>query len=481
MSKYQPTIGIEIHVQLATRSKLFAAVNNDAREAAPNSLVSEICYGLPGVLPVLNEQAVELAIKAGLALKAEIAEFSKFDRKHYYYPDLPKGYQITQYDQPIVGKGSVDIRVDDTTKTIGITRAHLEEDAGKLIHPVGKDYSQVDLNRAGTPLLEIVSEPDITSAKEAKAFVKEIYLLMKFARVSDVDLYYGNMRFDVNISLAKPDAKDLGTRAEIKNLNSFKSVERAVEHEIKRQTELLDKGQKVVQETRGWDDAKQKTIAQRSKEEAHDYRYFPDPDLPPVTIDQQQIDNAKTSSGQSLASIRDRLATLGFNSSDVESFLTIDEFIPEAELDSYSTLINVINDDQQARFAANWVINSSNMEDGSNDRISYIPSPKQVKAVHKLYIDKSLSSNNAYQLLSLLKDDQDPKQVADEAGLMQMSDTSQLEKVIDKVLTNNPKAVEDISKGEQKAIGFLVGQVMKESKGKANPAVVQEIIKSKLE
>src|SRR5580704_17366493 len=289
--QYTVTIGIECHVQFKTKTKLFSGADNDAREASPNTLVNHIDFGLPGALPVLNKEAVRLACIAAFALGSEPQKFSKFDRKHYFYPDLPMGYQITQYDQPIIIGGSVVINVDNTLKTIGITRAHLEADAGKSIHPTGKDYSLVDLNRAGTPLLEIVSEPDMHSAAEAKAFAKELYLRMKYADVSYADLYYGNMRFDVNVSVSQTD--ELATRSDTKNLNSFRSVEKAVEFEVNRQIELLEKGQKIVQESRGWDDAKQKTFSQRSKEEAHDYRYMPDPDLPPIVITDEYVAKIK--------------------------------------------------------------------------------------------------------------------------------------------------------------------------------------------
>ncbi len=276
---YTPTIGIECHVQFKTATKLFAAVGNDAREAAPNTLVSHLCFGLPGALPVLNREAVHLGMRAAFALGTVPQKFSKFDRKHYFYPDLPLGYQITQFDEPIILGGEVVIEIEGKRKTVRLTRAHIEADAGKSTHPTGKDYSLVDLNRAGTPLLEIVSEPDMHTAAEAKAYAQELWLLMRYADVSEANLYYGNMRFDVNVSVSK-DPKKLGTRSETKNLNSFKSVEKAVEYEINRQIELLEKGEKIAQETRGWDDAKQKTISQRTKEDAHDYRYFPDPDLP---------------------------------------------------------------------------------------------------------------------------------------------------------------------------------------------------------
>src|SRR3954467_10879181 len=286
--QYRPTIGIECHVQLKTKTKLFSAVGNDAREAPPNTLVNHIDFGLPGALPVLNREAIHLASRAAFALGSKPQPYSKFDRKHYFYPDLPMGYQISQYDEPIVLGGHVDIEVDGEKKKIGITRAHLEADAGKSVHPAGKDYSLVDLNRAGTPLLEIVSEPDMHTAAEAKAYAHELYLRMRYADVSDANLYYGNMRFDVNVSVSKTG--ELGTRSETKNLNSFRSVEKAVDYEITRQIELLEKGQPVVQETRGWDDAKQRTFSQRSKEEAHDYRYFPEPDIPPIELSDEYIE-----------------------------------------------------------------------------------------------------------------------------------------------------------------------------------------------
>ena len=285
---YEMTIGIECHVQLATKTKLFSRADNDARDKQPNTCVSIIDYGLPGMLPILNKQAINLAIKAGKALNAKVANVSRFDRKHYFYPDLPKGYQTTQMYQPIILAGHVDAPLEDgSTVRVHIHHAHLEEDAGKLSH--FGDHSLVDLNRAGTPLIEIVSEPDIHSAAGARAYATELYRLMTYAGVTHGDLYHGNMRFDVNISVAKKGASELGKRAEVKNLNSFRSVERAAEYEFKRQVDLLESGQTVVQETRGWDDDKQITTSQRSKEDAQDYRYMPDADIPPVVLSDEEI------------------------------------------------------------------------------------------------------------------------------------------------------------------------------------------------
>jgi len=308
-AKYTATIGIECHVQLKTQTKLFAAVGNDAREAPPNTLVSHICFGMPGALPVLNQEAVHLAVKAAFALGTEPQRFSKFDRKHYFYPDLPKGYQISQFDEPIIDKGAITLDVNGVSHTIGITRAHMEEDAGKSTHPAGQDYSLVDLNRAGTPLLEIVSEPDMHTSAEAKAYAHELYLRMRYADVSEANLYYGNMRFDVNVSVSMTD--ELGTRSETKNLNSFRSVEKAVDYEINRQIERLESGERIVQETRGWDDDKLSTFSQRSKENADNYRYMPDPDLPPIVLSEEYIASVKAEMPIMPDEWRERLSSLG--------------------------------------------------------------------------------------------------------------------------------------------------------------------------
>ncbi|HSX43676.1 MAG TPA: Asp-tRNA(Asn)/Glu-tRNA(Gln) amidotransferase subunit GatB [Candidatus Saccharimonadales bacterium] len=481
---YQATIGIECHVQLSTRTKLFAAVGNDAREAEPNTLISYICLGMPGALPVLNEKVVELASRAAFALGTKPEHFSKFDRKHYFYPDLPKGYQITQFEQPIVAKGEVEIVVDGQTKTIGITRAHLEEDAGKSTHPIGKDYSLVDLNRAGTPLLEIVSEPDMHTAAEAKAYARELYLLAKFAGISDADLYHGNMRFDVNVSVSKDPAK-LGTRSETKNLNSFKSVEKAVEYEVKRQTELLEKGGTVVQETRGWDDAKQKTFSQRGKEEAHDYRYMPEPDVPPVVLTKEYIEAIEAEMPVLPPEWRKRLASLGLGGSYVDTLL---EAEVDDELTSYLGLIEEnLKDKDFCKSLANWFVNieipmrrdgkvSSELKDGVRNNL--------YEALHKLVKTGSLSATNAKALLTNLLEagiaPENMEKYAEEQGLIQVSNEGEIIKIVEQVIKENPQAAEDIKNGEMKAIGFLVGQVMRKSQGKANPGLAQELIKKQL-
>jgi len=475
-AKYKVTIGIECHVQLKTRTKLFSAVNNDAREATPNTLISHIDLGMPGALPVLNEEAINLAMKAAFALNTKPQHFSKFDRKHYFYPDLPKGYQITQYDQPIVVGGFVDINVNGQPKQVNITRAHLEEDAGKTTHPTGADYSLVDLNRAGTPLLEIVSEPDMHSSAEAKAYVRELWLLMRYADVSDADLYHGNMRFDVNVSVSKNE--QLGTRTETKNLNSFRSVEKAIEYETERQIELLEKGQSIAQETRGWDDAKQKTFSQRGKEEAHDYRYFPEPDLPPVVLSSQQVDKVQKNMTALPGSIRNRLQTFQLDSASIETLL--DE-IPAGQL--IIQLIDQKVKPELIKKIANWLVGDvqAQVSSGELGWEDLKLEPHYLIKLAELVNDNKVSSSGAkVVLLEMLASGGDPAAIAKTKSVLQLSDESELTKIVAQVIKDNPKPVEDVRKGEMKAIGFLVGQIMKESKGQANPGLAQKLIKEQL-
>lgn len=479
MSDYKTTIGIECHVQLKTKTKLFSAVGNDAREAPPNTLISHIDLGMPGALPVLNEKAVELGMRAAFALNTEPQAFSKFDRKHYFYPDLPMGYQITQFYNPIIKDGAVHITVDGKPKTVRIHEAHLEADAGKSTHPAGKDYSLVDLNRAGTPLLEIVSEPDMHSSLEAKTYAKELWLLMRYAGVSDASLYYGNMRFDVNVSVSKTDK--LGTRTETKNLNSFKSVEKAIEYEVKRQTELLEKGIPIKQETLGWDEAKQKTYSMRSKEEAHDYRYMPEPDVPPIELTEAMIKPVRDSMPTMPGEWRKRLAGLGMDLSQTDTLL-------EAESDvSYLGIIeDSLADAELAKATANWMVNVEiPLRREKPDLIVAKTRAKLYQKVYQLVKANKLSSTNAKALLTLLFESKEPiddvEAFAEKHNLIQVSDTGAIEKIVAAVLVANPAAAADVKNGEMKAIGFLVGQVMKESKGQANPQLAQQLIKKQLQ
>lgn len=483
---YKPTIGIECHVQLKTASKLFAPVDNDAREAKPNTHISHICLGMPGALPVLNEAAVTLACKAAIALGTEAQSRSTFDRKHYFYPDLPKGYQITQQAAPIIIGGFVQI-VDDEgkPKKVAIERAHLEEDAGKNTHPEVGDFSLVDLNRAGTPLLEIVSKPEIKSAQEARNYAHELYLLMRYAGVSDADLYHGNMRFDVNVSVSQTD--QLGTRTETKNLNSFRSVEKAVSYEIERQTALLEKGQAITQETRGWNEAKQKTVSQRSKEEAHDYRYFPEPDLPPIVLERAFLSSIKQKTPRMPDDYRIELSKLEIKPEHAA-------IIIEAELDDenvsylHSLLSESVKTDTVSRIA-NLMVQVEIPQRREIEKTEVpVLSPERRTEIYKTVVallqKGSLSSTNAKGLLQdLLFSGAEPKNIAvyaEQQGYIQMSDTKQLEQIIDGVIKQNQQAADDVRAGEHKAIGYLVGCVMKESRGQANPGVVKDLLTKKL-
>jgi aspartyl-tRNA(Asn)/glutamyl-tRNA(Gln) amidotransferase subunit B len=474
--KYETIIGIECHVQLKTKTKLFCACDNDARDKAPNTTVCPICMGFPGTLPVLNEQAVKLALRLGLALNGAIPNHTKFDRKNYFYPDLPSGYQISQFDEPIIGKGQVEVPVDSKLVKVGITRAHLEADAGKLTHPDGADYSLVDLNRSGTPLVEIVSEPDIRTAAQAKAYAQELYNIVRYADVSDANLYYGNMRFDVNVSLRPEGQKEFGTRTETKNLNSFKAVERAVEYEVKRQTEVLEKGDKVVQETRGWDDVKQRTFSQRSKEEAHDYRYFPEPDLPPVEITKAMLDEAKASLGHLPADMRNKLEASGVNPVVANTLVN--------QLDVISRHMDIFEQPQDhAQRMANWLggeVMAITAEDF--DWHTYKLTTKNLHKLSLLVSEGKLSQTAAKELLATLTtEEHDPLKLAQEKKLIQVSDAGELAALVKQVLGANAESVADYKAGKQQAFGFLVGQVMKVSKGQANPQMVNELIQKELE
>lgn len=471
MEEYKMTIGIECHVQLNTKTKLFSGVDNDATDKEPNSCVSPIDYALPGMLPVLNKAAVKKAVRAGLAMNCKINLTSRFDRKHYYYPDLPKGYQITQMYQPIIGAGAVHLPDGSTVK---IEHAHLEEDAGKLTH--FGSYSLVDLNRAGTPLIEIVSMPDIHSAAQARMYCEELHHLMIYADVSDGDLYQGNMRFDVNISVSKTD--ELGTRAEIKNLNSFRSVEKAVEYEFARQTALLEKGEKVKQETRGWNDASGKTAPQRSKEEAQDYRYMPEPDVPPVVLTQEFVDKIEHEMPMMPDEYRTRFDSLNLDASEREAIL------------NYPILAKRLTEVCEKNVAlaprvAHW-FSGILMAEENVDKDYSLATAAELLELSEMVEKKELSSTAGKEIFLEMYDRKNtsktPHQLAKEMNLLQENDEEALEKIINEVLAapECAKAAEDVRNGEMKAIGFLVGQVMKKSKGKANPATVNELIKAKL-
>ena len=503
--KYIPTIGVECHVQLCTKTKLFSEVDNDARGKEPNSCVSPVDYALPGMLPRLNGEAIRLAILAGRAMNCEINAYSRFDRKHYFYPDSPKGYQITQFYHPIIGAGYVEL--PSGTK-IRIEHAHLEGDAGKLTH--FDTYSLVDLNRVDTPLIEIVSMPDIHSAKDAHDYCKELWRLMCFAGVTYGDLYNGNMRFDINTSVAPEGTSELGTRTEVKNLNSFKSVERAVEYEIKRQSKLLEAGEKVKQETRGWNDAKGETTSQRSKEEAKDYRYMPEPDIPPIHLSAEFIETESAKLPLMPADYRkifgeiipnDTLEVLLDYPSLMESLgqLTQSEIRFSGRSGGYDRggegseprddgseeprpRENVF----RLRLAANLFASVLLAEQKSAEYLNDLPSTKDLAELAEMNEKKELSSTATKEVFLRLFDPQmkgrGAKQIAKELGLIQENDLGALEAIVDTVLAKpeTKQAQEDFKAGSEKVLGFLVGQVMKESHGKANPSVVQEILRKRL-
>ncbi len=470
MTKYIPTIGIECHVQLSTKTKLFSEVDNDARGKEPNSCVSPVDYALPGMLPRLNGEAIKYAILAGKAMNCKINAYSRFDRKHYFYPDSPKGYQITQFYHPIIGEGYVEL--PSGTK-IRIEHAHLEGDAAKLTH--FENYSLVDFNRVDTPLIEIVSMPDIHSAEDARDYCRELWRLMCYAGVTNGDLYNGNMRFDVNTSVAPEGEDKLGTRTEVKNLNSFKSVERAVAYEIDRQSKLLDKGEEVVQETRGWSDATGKTTGQRSKEEAKDYRYMPEPDLPPVNLADDYIKEESAKLPLMPIDYREKFGK------------TLNGDILEILLD-YPVLMQKLNeiDAEHVVAVANLFASVLLAEEKSAEYLNDLPSAKNLNDLIEMNKNKELSSTATKEVFLRLFDPQmknrDTKVIAKELGLIQENDLGALESIVDTVLAKpeTQKAQEDYRAGEEKVIGFLVGQVMKESRGKANPSAVQEILRKKL-
>lgn len=475
MTEYEMTIGIESHVQLATVTKLFSPADNDARSKGPNSVVDPIDFGLPGMLPILNMRAIELAAIAGKAMNAKIAHVSRFDRKHYFYPDLPNGYQITQMYHPTILAGAIDAPLDDGGSVhVRIHHAHLETDAGKLTHY--SDYSLVDLNRAGTPLIEIVTEPDMHSPQEAKALAAELHKLMVYAGVTHGDLYHGNMRFDVNVSVAPVGSTELGTRAEVKNLNSFRSVERAAEYEFKRQVALLEKGERVIQETRGWDDSTGRTSSQRSKEDAQDYRYMPDPDIPPIVLSEDEIEKLQADMPLLPSHYREKWAGLGLDKSVIDSILAHQ---------SYAVLIAGIQDnagDDVAKRVAHWFASGVSTDEETAEVASNFV-PEGYIELAQMVDANELSSTAAKEVFNeLLTGDKTPREIAEARNLLQVSDEGAIASIVDEVLADSTsaKAVADFKAGNEKVIGFLVGQIMKKSQGKANPALAQKLIREKL-
>lgn len=470
-SKYETVIGLEVHVELHTNSKIFCGCST-AFGAPPNTHTCPICLGHPGVLPVLNRQAVEYAMKAAMALNCTIGDVSKFDRKNYFYPDSPKAYQISQYDQPIGENGWIDIEVDGKTKRIGITRLHLEEDAGKLTHVDGGYASLVDFNRVGTPLVEIVSEPEISSPEEAKAYLEKIRAIMQYCDVSDVKMEEGSLRCDANISLRPWGQEEFGTKAELKNMNSFRGVQRGLEYEQYRQTEILDEGGVIVQETRRWDEAQAKTFSMRGKEQAHDYRYFPDPDLVSVHISEEWKEAIRATIPELPDARKARYASeYGLPDYDA-AVITSSKLLADFFEDS-------LNYTKDAKSVSNWImgdllgyLNSNNLE-LSEVKITGQGLGEMIGLIEKGTISSKIAKTVFKEMLESGKL---PAQIVEEKGLVQISDEGAIKSIVEQVVANNPQSVEDYKAGKQKAIGFLVGQVMKESKGKANPALANKLL-----
>ena len=477
-SNWEVVIGLEIHAQLATRSKIFSG-SSTAYGSAPNTQANLVDLAYPGVLPVLNEEALRMAVKFGVSIGAAIAARSIFARKNYFYPDLPKGYQISQYEQPVVGKGAITIMLDDgAVKTVGITRAHLEEDAGKSLHEGLPNASGIDLNRAGTPLLEIVSEPDMRSAKEAVAYMKKVHTLVRYLEICDGNMQEGSFRCDANVSVRPAGTSKFGTRAEIKNLNSFRFVEKAIQYEVARQIELIESGGKVVQETRLYDSDKNETRSMRSKEEANDYRYFPDPDLLPVEIDEKFVGSVR----ETLPELPDEKAARFARDFGLTAY---DAGVLSASREMGAFFESVVEalGAPHAKLSAHWVmgeLSSALNRDGVEVAHSRV-SPAALGGLLKRIVDETISGKIAKDVFEAMWSDGKPADAIIEAqGLRQITDTGAIEGVIDSVIAANPKQLAEYRSGKDKLFGFFVGQVMKATGGKANPAQLNELLKVKL-
>lgn len=501
---YKPIIGLEVHVELKTNSKMFCSCKNDPDEKQPNFNICPICMAHPGTLPVANEEAIKKVIKTGLALNCKINEESKFDRKNYFYPDLPKGYQISQYDKPFCEKGFLEIPISQDfseldLKKIRITRIHLEEDTGRLLHlfepedsqsrrPEGADYSLVDYNRAGMPLMELVTEPDLKSGLEVRRFAEELQLILRYLEVSDADMEKGQLRVEVNISLQRLNPKSqilnpkLGTKVEIKNLNSFKAAEKAVDFEIKRQTEILNNKGKIAQETRGWNDGKGETFSQREKEEAHDYRYFPEPDIPPIILDSQFINSIQAEIPELPANKRKRFKKeYGLDAKPIEIFTDnkdlgeyFEKVISEIEVDEKKS-----EKQSLIKLASNYIITDLQGLLGKEFTEKECAITPEDFAEFIIIINQGkITSKTAKEvLIQMLQNGKDPSQIIEEKGLGQISDGKEIEKAVQKVIEGNQGAVDDFKKGKQNALQFLAGKVIAETRGKANPGIVQKLLK----
>ena len=476
---YQPTIGLEIHIELKTKTKMFCGCLNDPDEKHPNLNICPICLAHPGTLPTINKKAVEAVLKLGLTLNSKIPEISKFDRKNYFYPDLPKGYQISQYDKPLVVGGKLN--------GVKITRIHLEEDTGRLTHSHRQksSYSLVDFNRAGIPLMELVTEPDIKSGEEAVKFAKELQLILRYLEISDADMEKGQMRVEVNISISDKrqgtSDKELGTKVEIKNLNSFRAVEESIDYEIKRQPEILDKGEEIKQETRGWDDIKKRTVSQRLKEESHDYRYFPEPDLPPLDLTKFNLEELKVSIPELPAQKRARfIKEYGLLANQTEILIedrglaqyfeeSASELRTKLPIPDYQLLFNYFSSDTRGLMNEQKItVRELNI------------TPENFADLIVLLSKGEISSRSAKDILKeMFLTGLDPRQIIRDKGLTKLSDNTIIEQIVGETIKENPKAVEDYKKGKENALQFLIGQAMAKSKGRGNPEIFRKLFKDK--
>ena len=481
---YIPTIGLEIHAELKTESKMFCSSLNDPLEQHPNVNICPICMGHPGTLPVANKIAIKEVQKVGLALNCTLALFSKFDRKNYFYPDLPKGYQISQYDLPFCAEGYLNIK----DRKIRITRIHLEEDAGRLVHPAGTDYSLVDFNRAGVPLMELVTEPDITTGQEAMAFARELQMLLRYLSASDANMEQGQMRIEANVSIRPEGQEQLGTKVEVKNINSFRAVEQAIAFEVARQTEILESGDKIIQETRGWDDGKQETFSQREKEETHYYRYFPEPDLPPFRFTQKEIDDLKSEIPELPWQRRERFGReYGLGQKEIEVFVQqkdIGEYF-EKVVSELGSDIKPERLQKLIKLSSNYILTDlmGLLQKASVVGEDFLITPENFAELILLIEKGEISSPIAKQVLKeMFGKGGDPSQIIQEKGLAQISDEESIKNIAQEIINSNPKAMEDYKKGKENALQFLVGKLMAKTKGTVHPdaahKILQDLLKS---
>ena len=487
-TEYEIVIGLEVHSQLLTESKMFCACSAAYQDSPPNTTVCAVCMGMPGALPVMNRKAVDYVIRTGLALGCEISNLTKFDRKNYPYPDLMKGYQISQYDQPVAYGGCLAIDTDSGEKPIGVTRVHLEEDVAKLFHRTddfGESYSLLDVNRAGVPLMEIVSEPDMRSPDEARSYLTQLQSILRYIGVSSANMEEGNFRCDANISVRPRGSSEFGAKVEIKNMNSFRAVHRALQHEAERQVRAVKEGEQIVQETRGWDEATGTTFTQRTKEYAHDYRYFPEPDLPPLVIGEDWVLDARQVLPELPAARKERFIN-DYALTDYDANLLT---VGKGTADYFESIVGAkkISVEAQAQFAkqvSNWILGELGrlLNETNRDVGSVKITPQAFVELLDLVSDGTLSNNMAKSVFEQMFDNgKAPTQIAEEQGLMQISDTDALGSAVDEAIEANPKAVSEYLDGKEQAIRFLVGQMMRITRGSANPQLATQLLKERLE